>query len=768
MTDTNNRDQQVVEMMDLSGHSDNADEMVHINKQEIPIGSMGENLLAGVPLYSGLKKLEVVLPENSAAGTESSIFKRFMTNKAAGHGFAYEDLEKYGYSLEEQATSIATGEGVEEYIGVTKEAATLDMPEADGSIGHYTPVTIKTKNAGIIAQMLYSPETHEIKVLFRGTSDIETAAADAELDGPGAESFAEDANTILAQVNEMAGKIGATKVSVSGHSLGGALSQLFVSSFIEAKAQNHGLRRSGQTPFPDNIRNHLATITELQADVFNPAGVSQKICAQVKESLSYLKSRQPNFKMSMNYCLVGGDLVQQLYNKILSDVEPSLALVTLLKLQNGYEGWGLPSSLAAAGAGAAVGMAVAGPVGSAIGGVLGAAGGAIPAAKNTHCDAFYLAQGSENRNVGYIIATNETDEGRALLQRELNHKTSLTDTTVSNAVQGAVVKAARAINRVVIQPLKKAAKAVVENVVNPIKNAVSRYIVNPISRWWNRKPTETKPVTPVASVTTKIQSNAISTTAAVATTAATLGQKQTMHQANTVNRQASTDRMSKPASSFVSTNSPHARAQARVAASKQAASASKPAVVTTQTVCFQKQREEQTKKIANLDLVRTLQQRFYVAISPIEKSILSICSDAKMTALLNAKQLEELSLIGKKINAFPYKMLNKELNIKEGVAEVVGILKDLTRYFNDSPLLTTTLGPSIQESMKSLGYFLHSAFHEVSKENIPADMKAGIKRGLDFMNTHYLELDTHIRKAVEESYVAKVLMKNVQEVSAGG
>lgn len=429
-----------------------------IENMQVHVGYYGENTSSEGPLLPNLKKLHAELPVASKAlRTENEILRDFIYNKELGKNNAYRDLTSSEYHVNQELIDIANDDGTtDEYVGVSY-SETMPVVEKNG-INPYLTFALKTSNPGVIGQVLVSPTTGEMKVLFRGTSDNATTAADLEVGGPGAESFSEDANAILAQVNALAGQYGTKKMVITGHSLGGALAQQFKQRMIEAQAQNHGLKETGKHTIPIGSRNHLSNIKEIDTFVYNSAGISKETADRAKTTLKYLKSQNPNLKIGMHYCLVGGDLVQLTGEaSILSDVSSDLANVSMVKLQNGCEGLGLPlsaaSSIAGAKAGAALG-GLMGPISAVVagvtGGVVGAALGAIPVAKATHCNSYFTKQ--QDKELGFVLATNETVAGRELIHKTAGKKSKILNHAHTQSLQKQLVSSIRSLKNYFTKP----------------------------------------------------------------------------------------------------------------------------------------------------------------------------------------------------------------------------------------------------------------------------------------------------------------------------
>jgi hypothetical protein len=423
---------------------------------ESSVGNLGESRDPNAPLYRNLKRIEAVLPAKSELGSERDILLDHMYNKRLGHGQAYENVTELDYLLSEDSIAIDNADGTAvEFERVTLDKTVKVLDKDSGQYQDYIPVKLQTSNPGIIAQALISPATGDMKVLFRGTSDLETAKADLEIGGPGAESYAADMNSLMAQTNALVAQYGIRKITSTGHSLGGALAQQYEQSLIDALAQNLGFAAEGRFHIPSENRNHLSQLNEVTGNFYNSAGAPQNVVERNPIALKYLTAQKASTKIRGHHFHVGGDLVQLLgHGSIFAGVPPEDALVTMLKVQNGNEGRGLRMAAAAGTvatiAGATVGSMV-GPVGTALGGAVagslvggatGAIVGMVPAAIATHCNDHFNEQDT-SKEIGYILATNETPAGLEMIRQKISHKSQIVNHPITQAVQQELVLAAR-------------------------------------------------------------------------------------------------------------------------------------------------------------------------------------------------------------------------------------------------------------------------------------------------------------------------------------
>lgn len=175
---------------------------------------------------------------------------------------------------------------------------------------------------------------HNVKIIFRGTdpslSRAGTLSAMVNLEswGPGFESFQASKEGLFSlfiqKIKEHYGNdLPPLNLSVSGHSQGGALAQLFVTEFLRQR-----LTHQDYIAFQSIVMN-----------AFNSPGVSYSITEQCDALARYQFCRSAPFAIRANYGMIGGDPVQTLgLDMIFTNTPPEIAEVTVLKLDKGQEG----------------------------------------------------------------------------------------------------------------------------------------------------------------------------------------------------------------------------------------------------------------------------------------------------------------------------------------------------------------------------------------------------------------------------------------------
>lgn len=161
-----------------------------------------------------------------------------------------------------------------------------------------------------------------ITILCRGTKGDASIFADLDPSSPGSSVLNKHRDSILAQLDTLCKKYPGRKIRLTGHSLGGALSQLLTDHILAIKA------KSSET---EGEYKYLASISGIETVVFQSAGVAKEVVARVTENARKIKAKNKAFKINFITHVKDGDFVSRTGAHIFADVEPDLADVTLIQ-----------------------------------------------------------------------------------------------------------------------------------------------------------------------------------------------------------------------------------------------------------------------------------------------------------------------------------------------------------------------------------------------------------------------------------------------------
>ena len=207
--------------------------------------------------------------------------------------------------------------------------STIELPSASGTSSTYLVKKVEGHDIepGLNAYILYpaSPESGsnapiDIKLVFRGTKDLASVIRDTEAQGAGAWSLEKGATTIFKHLDETLQVLKEShpnrnaKLSISGHSLGGADAQNFAGHLLDRIAGFY-------TPSSGNDENHQdmdnrfrELLKIVSVDLFTKcsAGTPDATHKRVKSALGRLKDTVGNMRLKFKvlHMKVHGDMVQ--------------------------------------------------------------------------------------------------------------------------------------------------------------------------------------------------------------------------------------------------------------------------------------------------------------------------------------------------------------------------------------------------------------------------------------------------------------------------
>ncbi len=163
-----------------------------------------------------------------------------------------------------------------------------------------------------------------ITILCRGTQGDASIFADLDPSSPGNSLINEHSSAILEQLNSLCEKYPGRKIRLTGHSLGGALSQVLTDRILAVKAE------AAMAEY-----QYLKNIPGIDIAVFQSAGVSKSVVERVQKNAELAKAADENFAIKFIAHVKDGDFVSRTGAHIFSNVGPELADVSLVKLNLG-------------------------------------------------------------------------------------------------------------------------------------------------------------------------------------------------------------------------------------------------------------------------------------------------------------------------------------------------------------------------------------------------------------------------------------------------
>lgn len=401
-----------------------------------------------------------------------------------------------------------------ERLGHTKEFAYGAMTRLDGAHLRihdelYEVIKIKTDSTGLVGEVLFpvNPNANQnIYINWTGTHSLGTVLADLET-APGEESYRNEEMQILSQINEIVANFKnktdkKANIVLSGHSLGGALSQLnfhtlqraiatnsyeanmqsgddfHVEPWIKAEQQYRTAMNTTvphvKKDMPLNVRSHLDghSIESLSLGVWNSAGILEAVETSSNQLAKIVADR--GVQQRAYFGTVGGDMVQTTgQGNVLSNVESADAEVSLLKMNNGQKGFTEKCVFSVLGSAtaAAAGTMLLNPPLALVGGLTF---GMLPMGKATaisHRAKHFITEPIFDENSGQFfdpvraeLYANNTCDGKKVIQESLKNK--------SYFLQWAPVKTAQSglyyLLSHVISAKKAPVKVEMENVAAPV------------------------------------------------------------------------------------------------------------------------------------------------------------------------------------------------------------------------------------------------------------------------------------------------------------
>lgn len=362
-----------------------------------------------------------------------------------------------------------------------KDKQTIKIKEEDGIEREYQVLKLHTNTNKILAHMYIpsgSNSSSKVYVNFTGTCSGATVHADLEA-FPGEQSFQKNKDLIMHQVNwalgEVAKKTGQpVDLTVSGHSLGGALAQQFFAESLRYSAlgyddelqklkergnlnskakkeitetrdrihkedaklagyiqAQYGIEKDKKIlPVPPSVcRENFKQVGQMRICTWNAAGVSKEVERFANKTANLLVKQGK--KITGRFGMVGGDGVQCTgAGTVLSDTKADVANLKMDCGKEGLTGTLLQGLLGGAAAGATAGM-VLGPVGAVVGGTIGVLIPSLRPTAQAHMSYHFNQNGKAEQP--YELIRNDTKEGHDKVKARLQNKSKVLQNPVMKA-----------------------------------------------------------------------------------------------------------------------------------------------------------------------------------------------------------------------------------------------------------------------------------------------------------------------------------------------
>lgn len=363
----------------------------------------------------------------------------------------------------------------------------LVVVDDDGVLREYTVTQIETKNPAIVGYILAGKDNNpRVHITFRGTANKSSMVRDLEYGGAGQKSFYAEKDLILSQIDAVIGKRAnewtyqeelKVKLSISGHSLGGGDAQNCFDAISNVMSRLHGHKRFKERmldrvqglknslisrpsgPIAKSEHAPLTLIDSITLNHVNSAGVTHATAERCNKSAKYLA--KSGVKIHVRALRVAADGIQQTgQTNVLSDIDPGIAKVEVLKVKSNSEGWLSPKSVVAA-AGAAY---FSSPL--IIAGALGSVGAysTFQSHTSTHFN-------KSIKQEQFLHFDNATPEGAAAIKHKLsNSGKSIVD---NNPISHGIKRVAHAFSSMFV--VKRKVSPVVLNQYEEFKKHISEH-----------------------------------------------------------------------------------------------------------------------------------------------------------------------------------------------------------------------------------------------------------------------------------------------------
>ena len=183
--------------------------------------------------------------------------------------------------------------------------------------------TNQSEEKGIFLYALVNENNEQapITVVCRGTQLDASIIADLDPSAPGATVVQESREQILSKLNELSQNFPNRKIRVTGHSLGGSISQVLTKELLIEKRNN----LEGASDYAA-----LGKISGIDTVIFQSAGVSAEIANVAQENAEFIKLHEQNFDINFVAHVKQGDFVSRTGTYLFADSSAEVADVSLI------------------------------------------------------------------------------------------------------------------------------------------------------------------------------------------------------------------------------------------------------------------------------------------------------------------------------------------------------------------------------------------------------------------------------------------------------
>jgi hypothetical protein len=146
-----------------------------------------------------------------------------------------------------------------------------------------------------------------------------------------------------------------------------------------------------------------------------------------------------------------------------------------------------------------------------------------------------------------------------------------------------------------------------------------------------------------------------------------------------------------------------------------------------------------------------LELEFCLTLFPIGGSIFYTCLELYKGNVLNAAQCKELLGISNNITSLAFNILTGKKDLKQGLTDFVGILKELESFCRNNTPAAVKLGATVLASMHPLGIFIKVAVDKLLKSDMPRSEKSVFTHLFNTLSDTFGKLAKYLGKTAEHT-----------------